>query len=371
MNVPLFDLRPMNEAVKPAVEAAVRRVLDSGQYILGPDVAAFEAACSKFLGAPYAIGVSSGTCALVTSLASLGIRLGDEVIVPSFTYGATAMAVRWTGARPVFADIDPETFNLSPESLAAAVTKRTRAAIPVHLYGRPADMGKIRAVCDDAGIEVVEDAAQSFGAEAGGRQTGTFGALGCFSFYPTKPLGGYGDAGLVTTSDDGLAKALRVIRTQGDEGGYRFERIGGNFRLDTLHAAALAVKLPFVEEWRAQRERAAGWYREAFGAAGLGDAVTLPADFPGGKHAWALYVIRAKNRNGLAAHLKAAGIGCGVYYPGPLHLQRAFADLGHEPGDFPASEKACTEVLALPMFAGMQQDQVGAAVDAVAGFYRK
>jgi dTDP-4-amino-4,6-dideoxygalactose transaminase len=371
MNVPLFDLKPMNDAVRDAVDAAVRRVLDSGQYILGPDVPAFEAACAKFLGAPHAVGVSSGTCALVTSLAALGVRLGDEVVVPAFTYGATAMAVRWTGARPVFADIDPATFNLSPDALSRAITKRTRAAIPVHLYGRPADMARIRTVCEDAGIEVVEDAAQSFGAEIGGRQTGTFGSLGCFSFYPTKPLGGFGDAGLVATSDEGLAKALRVIRHQGDEGGYRFERLGGNFRLDTLHAAALATKLPRVEEWRAQRARAAEWYREAFAAAGIQDAVTLPADFPAGKHAWALYTIRAKNRNGLASHLKAAGIGCGVYYPGPLHLQRAFADLGHEAGDFPEAERACAEVLSLPMFAGITQEQVGAAVEAVAAFYRK
>jgi dTDP-4-amino-4,6-dideoxygalactose transaminase len=371
MTVPLFNLKPENDKVRADVDAAFARVLDSGRFILGEEVESFENAYATFLGAPHAVGVSSGTCALITSLLALGVAPGDEVVLPAFTFGATAMAVRWVGARPVFADIDPATFNLSLASLREAITDRTRATIPVHLYGLPADMDGILSACRERNVKIVEDAAQSMGASVNGRQTGTQGDLGCYSFYPTKPLGGYGDGGLVSTADDALASAIRVIRGQGDPGGYRFERLGSNFRLDALQAAALFAKLPHAEAWRVLREKAARWYAGAFGDAGLGEWVT-PAPVPGDGvvHAWALYVIRARDRDGLATRLREKGIGCGVYYPAPLHVQKAFADCGFREGDFPESEKASREVLALPMFSGLTEGQVAEVVEAIRAYYR-
>ncbi len=372
MSVPLFDLKPSNEAVRAELDATLKRVLDHGAFILGPEVEAFENACAGFLQSPHAVGVSSGTCAIAVSLLALGLAPGDEVVLPAFTYGATAMAVRWPGARPVFADVDPGTFNLSADTLAPALSERTKAVVPVHLFGRPADVAGIDGMCREAGATVVEDAAQSFGASLDGRQTGTIGTLGCYSFYPTKPLGGFGDGGLIATADGDLASALRTIRGQGDAGGYRFVRQGGNFRLDAIQAALLAVKLRRVEAWQREREAAAGWYAEAFASAGLEEEIGLPAPVPEGmRHAWALCVVRAKDRDGLRAHLAEKGIGAGVYYPSPLHLQPAFADLGYEQGAFPHAEKACREVLALPLFAGITQSQVGEVVEAVRAFYRR
>jgi dTDP-4-amino-4,6-dideoxygalactose transaminase len=367
VDIPLFDLRPQNTSVRTEIDAGIARVLDSGQFILGREVEAFEGACASVLENHHTVGVSSGTCALITSLLVLGVGPGDEVVVPAFTYAATATAVRWVGARPVLADVDPATANLSPEALGDAVSGKTKAVIPVHLFGHPADMKAMTGI----GAAVVEDAAQSFGAQSAGRQTGCLGTLGCHSFYPTKPLGGFGDGGLVVTADGELAKALRVVRGQGDVGGYRFERVGGNFRLDALQAAALQAKLPHVETWRQERERGARWYLEAFSASELGDAIQ-PPPLPreGDTHAWALFVIRARDRDALATHLRARGIGCGVYYPIPLHLQPAFGDLGYKSGDFPEAERASREVLALPMFAGITQSQVGAVVEGLTGFYK-
>jgi dTDP-4-amino-4,6-dideoxygalactose transaminase len=371
VEIPLFDLRPQNEKVRAEVDGALGRVLDSGRFILGEEVSGFEEACSSFLGAPHAVGVSSGTCALVASLIALEVGAGDDVVIPAFTYGATAMAVGWVGARPVFADIDPETYNVTAKTLEAALTPATRAVFPVHLFGRPADMAGILDLCESRGIAVVEDAAQSLGASLDGKQTGTFGLLGCYSFYPTKPLGGFGDGGLVVTSEVELDGKLRIIRGQGDAGGYRFVMRGSNFRLDALQAAPLSVKLPYVDVWRLQRERAAGWYAGAFGAAEIGPEVTLPpSDGEGMTQAWALYVIRAWDRDGLMAHLRKGGIGCGAYYPAPLHTQEAFSELGYEAGAFPDAERAGREVLALPIFAGITEGQVSQVVDAVAGFYR-
>ncbi|MHC4601052.1 MAG: DegT/DnrJ/EryC1/StrS family aminotransferase [Planctomycetota bacterium] len=371
MDIPLFDLKPQNAEVRAEVDEAIRRVLDSGRFILGEEVNLFEEACSSFLGGPHAVGISSGTCALVASLIALQVGPGDDVVIPAFTYGATAMALNWVGARPVFADVDPETFNVTAGTLEAALTPATRAVIPVHLFGRPAEISGILDLCESRGIAVVEDAAQSFGASLDGRQTGTFGLLGCYSFYPTKPLGGFGDGGLVSTSDVELEGTLRIIRGQGDAGGYRFVMRGSNFRLDPIQAAPLAAKLPFVEVWRLQRQRAADWYAGAFGASSIGPEVTPPApDAPGMTQAWALYVIRAWDRDGLMKHLRSKGIGCGVYYPAALHLQEAFSDLGYEAGAFPEAERAGREVLALPMFAGITEEQVSAVVEAVAGFYK-
>ncbi|MHC4778663.1 MAG: DegT/DnrJ/EryC1/StrS family aminotransferase [Planctomycetota bacterium] len=371
MTIPLFDLKPQNEKVRSDVDKAIARVLDSGRFILGDEVQDFEEAAATLLDVPHAVGVSSGTCALITSFIALSISEGDEVVIPDFTYAATAMACRWVGARPVLADIDPETFNVTPSTLERVLTDRTRAVVPVHLFGRPADMDGILELCRDRPIHVVEDAAQSFGASLSGRQTGTMGDLGCYSFYPTKPLGGFGDGGLVTVSEAELDGKLRIIRGQGDAGGYTFVMRGSNFRLDALQAAPLAAKLPLVEVWRLQRERAAGWYSKAFATSSIGPEVTLPAPAAEGMNlAWALYVIRAWDRDALMTHLRKAGVGCAVYYPGPLHTQEAFADLGYGEGDFPESLRASREVLALPMFAGITKEQVSAVVDAVAGFYR-
>jgi dTDP-4-amino-4,6-dideoxygalactose transaminase len=369
MPVPLFDLGRKNEDVQRKVEEAVLRVLRSGRFVLGEEVERFEKECAGRIGAEFALGVSSGTDALLLALMALEIGPGAEVLTTPFTFASSCSAPMRLGAKPVFADIDPKTYNLDPEAVADAVTPKTKAILPVHLYGLCSDVDAIRQA--GGGLPVIEDAAQAQGSSINGNQAGSMGKVGCFSFYPTKNLGAYGDAGLVSTSDGDLYERMRLLRVHGDSGGYVYEAIGANFRIDPVQAAAMSEKLPYFADWIDEKRRAARIYRRMFEEAGVsGDAVVLPEEPEGFEHTYALYVIRARDRDKLKSHLSGKGIGANVYYPVPMHLQPAYRELGCKEGDFPEAEKACREVLAIPMFAGLTEQEIGEVVDAVTEFYK-
>ncbi len=363
--VPFVDLAALHEPIRVTMLDAIARVVTSEHYIMGPDVAAFEAEVAAFLSVPHAIGVSSGTDALVAALMALDIGPGDEVITTAFTFVATAGSIARLGATPVFVDIEPSSLNLSIPAVEAALTPRTRAIVAVHLFGRAIDMGALNAVAARAGVPVVEDAAQSIGAEWDGRRVGGLGTVGCFSFFPAKNLGCLGDGGLVTTTDGELADKIRCLRTHGSRRKYYYDAIGGNFRLDTLQAAVLRVKLPHLEDWTTQRQDHAQYYLEHLRAEGLEEHLQLPDPGPG-RHVWNQFVVRVPGRRDeLQTALKARGIGSAVYYPKPLHLQPAFASMHYAPGSLPEAERACLEVLALPVAPGLtraHQDHVVRAV---------
>ncbi|MGD8377461.1 MAG: DegT/DnrJ/EryC1/StrS family aminotransferase [Acidobacteriota bacterium] len=373
MSVPLLDLRAQHATIRAEVEAAVHRVMDSQHFILGEEVAAFEREVADRVGAAHAIGVASGTDALLLALRAVGIASGQEVVVPTFTFFATAGAVINAGGRPVFVDIEPRSFNLDPGRLEEALTERTGAIIAVHLFGQCADMEPILGLAAARGIPVIEDAAQAIGARYRERPAGSMGSEGCFSFFPSKNLGGYGDGGLVATGDPDLAARVRRLRVHGQSGTYLHQEVGFNSRLDALQAAVLRVKLRFLDGWAEGRRRNAERYREAFRAAGLaveaGGPVGLPEELPDRYHVYNQFVIRVERRDALQAWLKERGIGTAVYYPLPLHRQECFADLGQGGRDLPVAQAACREVLALPVFpelAAAQQDEV---VDDVCAFY--
>ncbi len=375
MAVPLLDLRAQFHTIEAGVRAAVDRVLSSQQFVLGEEVAALEREVSAYLGGVEAVGVASGTDALLLALMALEIGEGDEVITTPYTFFATVSAIHRAGARPVFVDIDPATFLMRPEKVARAITPRTRAILPVHLFGQMADMDPLLEAAS-RGIAVIEDAAQAIGATAmsgaGTLRAGTIGSFGCFSFFPSKNLGGAGDGGLVTTPHPDLAERVRSLRRHGEVASYVHTRVGINSRLDALQAAVLRVKLPHLERWNAARENNASRYRALFQAAGLTGSegpLVLPETRPGARHTYHQYVIRARERDGLMAHLRSAGIGCAVYYPIPLHLQRCFAALRHHPGDFPVSETAASSTLALPIYPELTEAMQAEVVDAVKGFY--
>lgn len=370
--VPLCDIQAQYKALQPQIDAAVLRVLGTGQAILGPEVEAFEKEAAAATGAAFAVGCSSGTDALILALHAVGVGPGDEVIVPPFTFFATASAVARLGAKPVFADIDPVTFNIDPSQVAARITERTRAVIPVHLFGQCCDMGPIRRVAADNRVYVVEDAAQSQGAEYGGVPCGTLGEIAAFSFYPTKNLGAVGDAGMVTTNSPELAAKLKALRVHGSEVKYFHKYLGYNMRLDALHAAVLRVKLPHVPRWLAAREAAAKRYDAMIEATQLHGFLRRPAARPDRRHVFNQYVVRvpAAHRDALVQHLKDNKVGVEIYYPLSLHLQECFAYLGYRPGDFPAAEAATREVLALPMFPEITEAQQARVLDVVAGYLR-
>lgn len=364
MDVPLIDLAPQLARVRRESHRAVLRVLDSRHYILGEEGRKFEEEAARFLGARHAIGVASGTDALILSLAALGIGPGDEVITTPFSFFATASSIARVGAKPVFCDIDPATLNIDPGKIAAKITRRTRALLPVHLFGRPCRMDAILRLARKHRLAVVEDAAQSFGASYKGRMTGSFGDAGCFSFYPTKNLGGAGDAGLITTDSPKLDEKLRLLRDHGSRKKYVHEIVGWNSRLDELQAAVLRVKLRRLKRWNAERQAHAKAYHAAFKDLPL----VLPHDERGALSIQHLYTVRTPRRDALSAHLKKAGIGNAVYYPLPLHRQPCFRHLGT--GRFPEAEKASREVLSLPMFAELTARQRGAVIRAVRGFFK-
>ena len=367
MKVPLLDLKAQYASIKDEIDNAVADVLASQRFVLGPAVEACEEEVARYCGCAHAVGASSGTDALLAVLMAERIRPGDEVITTPFTFFSTAGVVARLGAVPVFADIDPATFNIDPAKIEARVTERTRAIVPVHLFGQIADMDPVTEIAEHHGLLVVEDAAQAIGAERDGRRAGSFGHYGCFSFFPSKNLGGYGDGGMVTTNDEDRAARLRAIRVHGEARKYHHHVVGGNFRLDALQAAVLSAKLPHLDAWSDARARNAALYARIFGEmpARIRDRVRLP-QVGSGRHVFNQFVVRVPNRDRVQARLAAAGVGCAVYYPVPLHLQRCFATLGYARGDLPEAEKAADEVLALPVYPELSEAQVRYVAEAVA-----
>jgi len=369
--VPLLDMKRQYDPLREEILAAIQRVCDSGRFILGPDCEQLEQAIAQYTGARHAIACASGSDALLLALMALDVGQGDEVICPSFTFFATASAVWRLGAKPVFVDIEPATFNLDPRKVPAAVSKRTKAIVPVHLFGQCAAMDAIGDVAAKHGLPVVEDACQSIGAAYAGRGAGTLGDIGCFSFYPTKNLGGVGDGGLLTTDRDELAAKLRLLRVHGMEPRYYHQVVGVNSRLDTIQAAVLNVKMPHLETWARQRETNALDYHSLLAEYGLDKILTLPQTARAARHVWNQYVIRVPDgrRDELRKHLTAAKIGTEIYYPVPLHEQACFAGLGYKLGSLPETERAAREVLALPIFPELMADEQQAVVAGIAGFF--
>ena len=370
MTVPLLDLRAQHQMIRGEVMAAVERVFDSQAFVLGAEVEAFERAAADYCRTKHAVGCASGSDALLLALMALGVGSGDEVITVPFTFFATGGAVARLGARPVFVDISPDDFNLDPGLVERAITPRTKAIIPVHLFGQCAEMNAILEVARRHGLPVIEDAAQAIGAEDEGRRAGTMGDVGCFSFFPSKNLGGAGDGGMLTTDDDALAGKLRTLRVHGAEPKYYHHVVGINSRLDALQAAVLGVKLKYLDEWTEARRRNAARYDALFAEAGL-EEVTTPAARPGRRHVYNQYTIRCAQRDELMTYLKGEGIGTEIYYPVPLHLQECFADLGHRAGDLPASEGAARECLSLPIYAELTEEMQRYVVEKVSAFYRQ
>jgi dTDP-4-amino-4,6-dideoxygalactose transaminase len=370
MAVSFVDLAAIHAPIREQLLAAVASVIERDAYILGADVDAFEREIAAWLGLPHAIGVSSGTDALLAALMALDVRPGDEVITTPFTFFATAGAIARLGAVPVFVDIEPTSFNLDPACVDAAIGPRTKAIVAVHLFGRAADLGRLSAVAERAGIPIIEDAAQAIGAEWDGKKVGGVGRIGCFSFFPAKNLGCLGAGGLVTTHDEDLAARLRRLRTHGGQKAYLHNEVGGNFRLDALQAAVLRVKLPLLESWTHARETHAARYDEGFRVASLGERLIAPERGPG-RHAYNQYVVRigGGRRDAVKAALQAASIGCAVYYPLALHQQPCFQAGARVAGSMAETERATAEVLALPIAPGLtpegQEQVVGVIAEAL------
>lgn len=369
MPIPLLDLQGQYGPLRDELLAAIARVCDSQRFIGGPEVEGLEREIAGYLDVQHAVGLSSGTDALLVALMALGVGPGDEVITPTFSFFATAGCVSRLGATPVLVDIDPLTYNMDPAAAVAAITPRTRAIIPVHLYGQCAEMDPVLEAAARRGIAVVEDAAQAIGATYKGRAAGSMGKAGCFSFFPSKNLGAFGDAGLLTTNDEVLAHEVRLLRNHGAEPKYFHKRIGGNFRLDALQAAVLRVKLPHLDRWTLMRRANADRYDAMFADAGVttGTGVTLPFRAAGRDHIFNQYVVRVPRRDAVRARLEAAGVGTEIYYPVPFHLQECFTPLGYKAGDFPAAEAAAAETLALPIYGELTEAQQRDVVQAVAG----
>jgi dTDP-4-amino-4,6-dideoxygalactose transaminase len=369
--VPLIDLKAQFAPLRADVLEAITRVCDAQQFILGPEVEALERELEAFLGIPHAIGVSSGTDAVLAALMALDIGPGDEVVTTPFSFFATAGAIARLGARPVFVDIDRGTFNIDARAIAAVITSKTKAILPVHLFGQSADMAPIIELSQRSGVPVVEDAAQAIGTCYRGRPVGGIGTIGCFSFFPTKNLGAFGDAGLITTSDGMLARKLRAIRQHGGAVKYHHELVGANFRIDALQAAILRVKLPHLDTWTTARRRNAQRYEVLFAQVGLTNTLTLPARSPDSTHIHNQFVIRVPERDRLRAHLQSSGISTEVYYPVPLHLQPCFRELGYASGSFPVAETAAHEALALPIYGELTEAQQSWVVETIRTFYQQ
>ncbi len=362
--VPFVDLGAQYSAIGPAVRAAITGVLERGDYILGAAVGEFEKQFAYFTGTTYAIGLDSGLSAIELGLRALGIGPGDEVIIPANTFIASALPVSGLGARPVLVDANEDTYNIDVEQLERAITPRTRAIMPVHLYGRMADMDAILEVADRHGLLVFEDACQAHGATQGGRPAGSMGHAAAFSFYPAKNLGAYGDGGMLVTNDSKVDERVRLLRNYGSKVKYHHEIPGMNRRLDTLQAAVLKEKLVHLSDWNAARRRHAATYRERIHE----DAVTLPEAPVGDEHVYHLYVVRSQQRDELQAHLTSSGIATGIHYPIPIHLQPAYKDLGYAKGAFPVTERLAAEILSLPMYPELSPEQIDAVAVAVNAF---
>jgi dTDP-4-amino-4,6-dideoxygalactose transaminase len=383
-NVPLLDLKAQFAQIRAEVMPLIESVCASQQFILGDHVRALEGEIAQYCATSAGIGVSSGTDALLLALMALEIGAGDEVITSPFTFFATAGTIARTGARPVFCDIDPQSFNLSPAAVQAFIEGdcvsegenlirrssggRVKAIMPVHLYGQAADMAPLMQIARRYHLRVIEDAAQAIGTEYDGIRVGSIGDIGCFSFFPSKNLGAFGDAGLCTTNDPILAESMRVLRVHGGKPKYFHAVIGGNFRIDELQAAVLRVKLKYLDGWTEGRQRNAAYYDRAFAESGLGEKLVIPQVASGGRHIFNQYVVRAARRDALRTFLRERGIGTEIYYPMPLHLQGCFAYLGYQRGDFPHSEQAATETLALPIYPELEEAQMRHVVNSIAEF---
>ena len=369
MAVPLLDLKPRYQALQADFDAAIARVVASQRFIMGPEVTSFEEEVASYLGANHAIGCASGSDALLLALWALEIGPGDEVITTPFTFFATAGAVSRLGAKPVFVDIEPGTFNIDPAAVEAAITPNTKAVIPVHIFGLPANMDALLEIGERHGVRIIEDAAQSIGATWRGRQTGTLGDFGCFSFFPSKNLGCWGDGGLVTAMEDDIAEVVKQLRVHGNyPRKYYHARVGCNSRLDAMQAAVLRVKLPHLDSWGAARRDKVAGYKARLADRGLSEQVRFQEIPDEAVPVYHQCVVRVPRRDDLMAHLKSKGIGCAIYYPRPLHMQECFADLGQVEGSLPVTETACAEVLALPVFPELSGDQQDEVVDAIAEF---
>jgi dTDP-4-amino-4,6-dideoxygalactose transaminase len=371
MRVPLLDLEAQYRPLRDEILAAITRVCDSQRFIMGPEIESLENELCRLIGVKHAIAVSSGTDALLLALMALEIKAGDEVVTTAYSFFATAGAIVRVGARPVLVDIDPATFNLDPAQVAAAITPRTKAILPVHLFGLSADLDPIVEAADRAGVPVVEDAAQAIGSTYKSRPAGAIGAFGCFSFFPSKNLGAFGDAGLLTTGDDALAARARLLRTHGMQPKYVHHLVGANFRMDALQAAVLRVKAPHLPAWTEGRRANAARYRRLFLAAGLDGAVTLPFEPADRTHIFNQFVVRAPERDALKRHLDEQGIGNEIYYPVPFHLQPCFADLGYRRGDFPHAERAAEDSLAIPVYSELTAAQQETVVSAIGQFVQR
>jgi len=392
--IPILDLKAQYKSIEDEIHAAIERVVASQQFILGPEVEALEEEVAAYSHCRYGIGVSSGTDALLFSLMAIGLQPDDEVITTPYTFFATAGSIARLGGRPVFVDIDPGTYNIDPAGIEAVITSRTKAIMPVHLFGQMADMDPIMAIAERHGLYVIEDAAQAIGAEYKGRRAGSIGHLGCFSFFPSKNLGGFGDGGMVVTNDPELADRVKLLRGHGARPKYYHKVVGGNFRLDALQAAVLRVKLKYLDSWTSGRQRNAATYRRLFADAGLTigppscmtagcqahkegacmlspGKVVLPVEAPERRHIYNQFIIRVSQRDRVIEALKAHRIGHEIYYPVPLHLQECFAYLGQRPGDLPASECAAAETLALPIYPELTDAMLARVVEAVAEGVRK
>jgi dTDP-4-amino-4,6-dideoxygalactose transaminase len=359
--LPFVDLKAQHSTIAAEVEAAIQRVVTNADFILGGDVAAFEDEFATYCGAAHAVGLDSGMSALELGMRAMGIGPGDEVITPAGSFIASSSAISFTGATPIWVDVDSRTYNIDPELLEAAITKRTKAIMVVHLYGQPVDMDRVLEVANRHGLPVIEDACQSHGARYKGRRTGSLGTFGAFSFYPSKNLGAYGDAGALTTNDAGLAEKVRMMRNYGQRAKYDHVFLAWNRRLDTLQAAVLRVKLPHLDAWNESRRKLASLYDELLG----GTTVTLPHVRGDVEHVFHLYVIRLDGRDQVLDELGKRGIGAGIHYPVPIHLQEAYRERGFGPGSFPVTEESAKRILSLPMYPEMTEADVRRVADAV------
>jgi dTDP-4-amino-4,6-dideoxygalactose transaminase len=364
--IPFVDLKAQYSGIKQEIDEAMSRVFDMCQFVLGDEVEAFEAEFAAYCQAKHAVGVNSGTSALHLALLAAGIKPGDEVITASFTFVATAAAIRYAGATPVFVDVDPRSLTIDAANIEAAITSRTKAIVPVHLYGQCADMGPLLEIARSHGLVVIEDAAQAHGAEYETRRAGSLGGLACFSFYPGKNLGAYGEGGAVTTNDPAYDKALRVLRDHGQTAKYHHEVIGYNYRLEGIQGAVLRVKLRHLDEWNDARRRLAALYRELLADAGVG----LVEEMSYGKPVYHVFPILTDLRDAMAEHLKTTGIATGIHYPVPVHLQPAFANLGYRAGDLPVTERAARQTLSLPMYPELSKEDLSIVTQSVCGLKR-
>jgi dTDP-4-amino-4,6-dideoxygalactose transaminase len=371
VGVPLLDLHRQQRQIEPEIQAAIEQICRSGRYVLGPECEQLEQTVARYSQARFGIACASGSDALLLALMAIDLKAGEEVLLPSYTFFATASAVWRLGARPIFVDIDPATYNLDPADVAKKITSRTKAIIPVHLFGQCAAMDELGKLAKSHKLTIIEDAAQAIGAEYHGRRAGSIGHIGCFSFYPTKNLGCAGDGGMLTTNDEKLAAKLKLLRGHGMEPRYYHQVVGINSRLDTIQAAILNVKLPHLDRWSEQRQLNAERYQQLFAAAGLGQFIQLPSARSADRHVWNQFVIRvaADKRDALRAYLAGQKIGTEIYYPVPLHLQQCFASLGYRPGDLPNSEQAAKETIALPIFPELTAAEQRTVVENIAGFF--